>query len=120
MLPQQLDFFDVELEEGLKEGLEEVQGQLELDELHSMKEVQVRLELDEVQGLEEYFVQALELDEGTRSVGGECVKDDKRPDSSWRRLVLDSGPKDKDDRIVVVVIDRFQKDVTKFFKWVVL
>ncbi|GKB54073.1 hypothetical protein Tco_0904826 [Tanacetum coccineum] len=37
-----IDFFDVELEEGLEEGLGEVQGQLELDELHSMEEVQVR------------------------------------------------------------------------------
>ncbi|GJT16454.1 hypothetical protein Tco_0875160 [Tanacetum coccineum] len=52
--------------------------------------------------IEEYFVQALELDEGTRSVGGECVKEDKRPDSSWRGLVLDSGPKDKDDRTVLL------------------
>ncbi|GKG35589.1 hypothetical protein Tco_0440743, partial [Tanacetum coccineum] len=35
-----INFFDVELEEGLEEGLEEVQGQLELDELHSMEEAQ--------------------------------------------------------------------------------
>nr|GEU58031.1 ribonuclease H-like domain-containing protein [Tanacetum cinerariifolium] len=98
MLPQQLDFFDVELEEGLEEGLEEVQGQLELDELHSMKEVQMGLELDEVQRLQEYLVQEMKLDEGTRSVGRECVEEDKRPDSSWLRLVIDSGPKDKDDR----------------------
>ncbi|GJT33249.1 hypothetical protein Tco_0923668 [Tanacetum coccineum] len=89
MLPQQLYFFDVELEEGLKEGLEEVQGQLDLDELHLMEKVQVGLELDEVQGLQEYLVQELELDEGTRSVGRECVKEDKRPDSSWHGLVLD-------------------------------
>ncbi|GKA20563.1 hypothetical protein Tco_0700552 [Tanacetum coccineum] len=81
-----LDFFDVELEEGLEEGLEEVQGQLELDELHSMEEVQVGLELDEIQGLQEYLVQELKLDEGTRSVGRECVKEDKRPDSSWHGL----------------------------------
>ncbi|GJU75095.1 hypothetical protein Tco_1272165 [Tanacetum coccineum] len=104
MLPQQLDFFDVELEEGLEEGLEEVQGQLELDELHSMEEVQVGLELDEIQGLQEYLVQELELDEGTRSVGRECVKEDKRPNSSWRGLVLDSGPNEKDDRTVVISV----------------
>ncbi|GJZ24373.1 hypothetical protein Tco_0561832, partial [Tanacetum coccineum] len=54
--------------------------------------------------LQEYLVQELELDEGTRSVGGECVKEDKRPDSSWRGLVLDSGPKDKDDMTVVILV----------------
>nr|GEX81379.1 hypothetical protein [Tanacetum cinerariifolium] len=70
MLPQQLDFFDVELEE----GLEEVQGQLELDGVHSMEE---RVE--------------------------NVLKEDKRPDSSWHRLVLDSGPKDKDDTVVISI-----------------